>query len=151
MVQSEYTEIKTTVDEDRRIGTATWPEVLKPGIRNRVFLAMTLQFFQQWTGINVILYYQGMLFKGMGIDPKAAEIPLTLASNFINFLATFPGLFLIEKWGRRGLLLYGGFGMGACHFLVCLFVGLSKTNPSYSWVITFIIFDICYCVRYVYE
>ena len=64
-VQHEFAEIKTTVDRDISIGNATWKELWQPDIRPRVALVIILQFLQQWTGINVILYYAGSLFEGI--------------------------------------------------------------------------------------
>lgn len=125
-VTDEYQEIMDGVEFERTIGNGSWSELFQKGLRNRVAITCTLQFFQQWTGINVILYYQTSLLQGMGLDPISAAIPFTLANNVVNFLATFPGMYLVEKIGRRSLLLYGGIGMGCAHYLVCLFLNLAK-------------------------
>lgn len=132
---AEYKTITDAVEFERTIGNGSWSELMVPGLRNRLFIAMTIQMLQQWTGINVILYYQGALLEGMGISKENAAIPFTLANDFINFIATFPGMYLIERAGRRKLLLVGGFGMGIAHFLVCTFIGLSRStnHPSLSW------------------
>lgn len=109
-------------------------ELAGRGLRNRVAITVLMQFFQQWTGINVILYYQSRLLLGMGLDPQQASISFTIANNVVNSLATFPGMYLIERVGRRPLLLYGGFIMGAAHYLVCLFIKLGDAaianNPG---------------------
>nr|KAJ3420055.1 hypothetical protein HK105_006159 [Polyrhizophydium stewartii] len=133
-VAAEFKDIRDSVHEEREIGQASWPELFAPGIGKRTFLGFFLQFFQQWTGINVILYYQSDLFARMGIDKKAADIPFTLANNFINFVATFPGMYLIERVGRRKLLIWGGIMMGVAHCLVCLFFGLSQQTSALSWL-----------------
>lgn len=132
---AEYKQIADAVIIERSVGNGSWSELLVPGLRNRLVIAMTIQMFQQLTGINAILYYQGSLLIGMGIDPFDAAIPFTLANDSINFLATFPGMFLVDILGRRKLLLIGGFGMGVAHFLICMFVGVSKISgiPSLSW------------------
>ncbi|KAL2913956.1 hypothetical protein HK105_206547 [Polyrhizophydium stewartii] len=134
VLKAEFKEIKDSVLAERQIGEASWSELLAPGIGKRVFLGVMLQFFQQWTGINVILYYQSDLFARMGVDKKSADIPFTLANNFINFIATFPGMYLVERAGRRQLLIVGGIIMGVAHCLICLFVGLSSQVAALSWL-----------------
>ena len=124
-VVEEFKEILNGVQYERTVGNGSLKELLTKGIRNRVAIVVVLQFFQQWTGINVILYYQSDLLRGMGLDPDQANIPFTIANNFVNFLATFPGMYLIEKLGRRSLLLYGGIGMGCAHYMICLFINLA--------------------------
>lgn len=128
VVQDEFHDIKSNIEYEREVGTASWSELLRPGIINRVFIAVILQFFQQWTGINVILYYQQSLLEGMGFHKDIVAIPLTIANDFINFISTFPGMYLVEKLGRRSLLIYGGFGMGLSLYMVCLFTGLAQAG-----------------------
>jgi SP family sugar:H+ symporter-like MFS transporter len=77
-ILSEYQSIKDGVEHERLIGSADWSELLKPGIENRLIiylgiinrlaLGIMLQIFQQWTGINFILYYASSLFSNMGIQ-----------------------------------------------------------------------------------
>jgi SP family sugar:H+ symporter-like MFS transporter len=62
IVQTEYQEIKNGIIAERAIGNAAWSELWSPGIFNRLVIAILLQTFQQWTGINIILYYAGDLF-----------------------------------------------------------------------------------------
>ncbi|KAJ3078641.1 hypothetical protein HK102_004347 [Quaeritorhiza haematococci] len=145
-VQTEFHDIKAGIELEKQVGNADWPELLKPGIINRVLIAFVLQTFQQWTGINVILYYAGDLFSRMGFGNANATVGFVIANSFINFISTFPGMYLIERVGRRKLLIWGGFGMGIAHFCVCLFTGLSKGGSVFlAWlavfsVYTFIVF-----------
>ncbi|KAJ3085910.1 hypothetical protein HK102_013694 [Quaeritorhiza haematococci] len=134
-IQTEYHDIKAGIELEKTIGTAEWHELLKPGIVNRVVIALFLQTFQQWTGINVILYYAGELFGRMGFGQVQSTIVFVIINSFVNFISTFPGMYLIERVGRRKLLIYGGFGMGTAHFCVCLFTGLSKTGSAFlAWL-----------------
>jgi MFS transporter, SP family, sugar:H+ symporter len=144
---AEYKQITDAVEIERSVGNGSWGELLVPGLRNRLALAMLIQMWQQFTGINVILYYQNSLLTGMGIDKDQASIPFTLANDFINFLATFPGMYLVDILGRRKLLILGGFGMGTAHFLVCMFVGLSKSTGigALSWGAIFSVYLFFFC------
>lgn len=124
LVIQEFQEIIDGVQFERAVGNGSWSELFSKGLFNRVIITIVMQMFQQWTGINVILYYQSELLRGMGLDPEQANIPFTIANNVINCLGTFPGMYLIEKLGRRPLLFWGGIGMATAHFLICLFVNL---------------------------
>lgn len=130
IVRQEYDEIRDGIEFEKSIGQATWSELVKPGIINRILIAFTLQVFQQWTGINVIMYYASDLFEGMGFSKDVASKQLNLVNAAINVVGTLPGMYLVERLGRRKLLLWGGFGMGTCHLLVCLFIGLSKEGSK---------------------
>ncbi|RKO97676.1 hypothetical protein CXG81DRAFT_14130 [Caulochytrium protostelioides] len=132
-VLEEWEDVRANVAFEQRVGQATWGELLKPGIRNRVAIGVTLQVFQQLTGINIILYYAATLFQRMGFSHQQASTTLPIANAAINLLATFPGMYLVERAGRRSLLLYGGYIIGFAHALVTLFIGLSGANPSMAW------------------
>jgi sugar porter (SP) family MFS transporter len=124
-VVEELRDILDGVQFERAVGSGSWNELFSRGLSNRVAITIVMQFFQQWTGINVILYYQSELLRGMGLDPEQANIPFTIANNVVNCLATFPGMYLIEKMGRRSLLFYGGIVMGTAHYMICLFINLA--------------------------
>ena len=125
-VQFEYIGIKDGIREEKLVGNGSWREILSPGILGRTVRAFILQAFQQWTGINVILYYQTELLQGMGLDKAAATTTFTIINNTINVLGTFPGMYMIERAGRRTLLVLGGLGMGITHYSVGFFLGLGN-------------------------
>lgn len=80
-----------------------------------------LQFFQQWTGINIILYFGTDLYTALGFSSLMSVIGFPLINAAVNMLATIPGMWLIEKMGRRFLMIVGGFGMAISLILVCVF------------------------------
>lgn len=60
------------------------------------------QIAQQWTGINVVLYYAAALFAGMGIDEGHASTSLVIVNALLLCAATVPGMILVEhRWGAR--------------------------------------------------
>ncbi|KAI8809972.1 general substrate transporter [Cladochytrium replicatum] len=145
-VQAEYNHIKESIAAEEAIGEASWSELFQKGIFNRVLMGFLLQFFQQWTGINVILYYGAIIFSGVGFTPDQTAISLPIANAAVNIIGTFPGMYLIERMGRKKLMVYGGIGMAISHFMVCLFFGLNKANPgSLGWgAIIFVYFFILF-------
>ena len=78
-----------------------------PTFRRSVGLGVLLQVVQQFTGMNVVMYYAPRIFEGMGYD-TAAQMWFTAAVGLTNVLATFIAIFLVDKWGRKPIL-YTGF------------------------------------------
>ncbi|KAJ4862992.1 sugar transporter domain-containing protein [Trichoderma breve] len=70
------------------------------------------------TGINFIMYYSTTFFGGSGVDSPYTK---SLIIQIINFVSTFVGLFVIESWGRRKLLIVGAIGMACCQLLMASF------------------------------
>lgn len=78
-----------------------------------IMLAITIGLFNQLSGINAILYYGPRIFEDAGFS-KSSGLLQTMLIGFANLLATFIGMALIDKLGRKTLLLIGALGMGAC-------------------------------------
>lgn len=63
----------------------------------------------------LIVYYGTTFFENSGISDG---FTITLITNVINVVSTFPGLWMVEKWGRRNLLMFGAIGMAVCQLIV---------------------------------
>jgi MFS family permease len=74
-----------------------------------------LQSLQQLTGINFIFYYGTSFFTNSGIQNPFVT---TMITSAVNVASTFPGLYLVETWGRRRLLLFGAIGMFVSQMIV---------------------------------
>ncbi|XP_005104554.1 proton myo-inositol cotransporter [Aplysia californica] len=132
-VSEELQEIISTIEEERKESVSGIQHILKilktQQVRRALFVGSALLFFQQWCGINTVIYYSGTVLKMAGFPVKSA-IWLVTVPNAINFLASFIGLYLVEKVGRRPLLI--GSLAGTILGLVILAVGfqLSSDNPA---------------------
>lgn len=107
-IQTVHTDIVRTVALEKSIGAGTWGDLLKNDSiqsRRRFLIACSIQAFQQLGGINALIYYSGTLFQeSLGFTPHLSG----LMSGFLNtwfFLASFIPWFLIDRVGRRPLLL----------------------------------------------
>lgn len=76
-----------------------------------IFLAITLAMFNQLSGINAILYYLNDIFANAGFSTMSANLQ-AVAVGFANLLATLLGISLIDRLGRKALLLIGAIGCG---------------------------------------
>ncbi len=78
-------------------------------LRKPILLAILIAFFNQLSGINAILYFAPRIFELTGLGAKAALLQ-SIGIGLTNLVFTFVGLWLIDRLGRRTLLLIGSFG-----------------------------------------
>ncbi|XP_046341100.2 proton myo-inositol cotransporter-like [Haliotis rufescens] len=76
-----------------------------PSTRRAVIVGCGLQLFQQLTGINTIMYYSASVIKMSGISDQHEAIWLSAATSSCNFIFTIIGVWLVERIGRKKLLL----------------------------------------------
>jgi MFS family permease len=84
---------------------------LEPTIRSSLVVAILINVFQQITGVNAILYFAPSIFQASGFaSASSALLPAVLLGS-INFIMTLLATYLLDKWGRRPLLILGISGM----------------------------------------
>ncbi|KAM5352772.1 hypothetical protein ACJ41O_005494 [Fusarium nematophilum] len=116
-VQSELAEIKANHDYEISLGQASYLDCFRPPILKRQFTAMMIQAFQQASGINFIFYYGTKYFQNSGVSNGFI---ISMITSSINVASTIPGIYAIDKLGRRPLLLWGGIGMCISQLVVAL-------------------------------
>ena len=79
------------------------------GLRVPILLAFLIAFFNQLSGINAVLYFSPRIFEMAGLAERAALLQ-SVGIGVTNLVFTFVGLWLIDRLGRRTLLLIGSFG-----------------------------------------
>ncbi|MCJ1244370.1 hexose transporter hxt1 [Trapelia coarctata] len=129
VIAKELREMREKQDLEEAAGDRPWYEIFSgPRMAYRTLLGLALMSFQQLTGANFFFYYGTIVFSATGINPFVTQIIL----GAVNFICTFPGLVLVEKFGRRRFLIGGGLWMCMC-FLVFASLGhfaLDMQNPS---------------------
>ncbi|MGD1084147.1 MAG: sugar porter family MFS transporter [Verrucomicrobiota bacterium] len=78
-------------------------------LRIPILLAILIAFFNQMSGINAVLYFAPRIFQLTGLGERAALLQ-SVGIGVTNFIFTFVGLWLIDRLGRRTLLVIGSFG-----------------------------------------
>ncbi|KAH8646621.1 glucose transporter-like protein [Xylariales sp. PMI_506] len=116
-VMTELKEIQANHDFEMSIGRASYVDCFRGQMLKRQLTGMGLQALQQLTGINFIFYYGTQYFKNSGISNAFA---IQMITSCINVVSTIPGLYAIDKLGRRPLLLWGAVGMCVSQFLVAM-------------------------------
>src|ERR1700682_1714276 len=103
-----------------------------PRSRNASFSTTYLQFgpANVVTGVNFIFYFGALFFKAAGIENAFA---VNCIMGGVNVFCTLPGMYLIEKIGRRKLLLYGAAVQCISHFLVgIIYRATDGTKPIFT-------------------
>ncbi|WP_113703385.1 sugar porter family MFS transporter [Nonomuraea lactucae] len=80
------------------------------GLLPIVWIGIVLSVFQQFVGINVIFYYSSVLWQSVGVT-QAGSLLISFSSSVINIIGTFIAIALVDRIGRRPLLLIGSAGM----------------------------------------
>ncbi|OBT90762.1 hypothetical protein VE02_00682 [Pseudogymnoascus sp. 03VT05] len=103
----------------------------------RVIVATVTMFFQQWTGINAILYYAPTIFGDLGLTSVTVSLLATGVVGIVMFIATIPSVLYIDRVGRKPVLTIGAIGMATCHIIIAAIVATYRdswnTHPAAGW------------------
>lgn len=114
-VQIEMSEIKEQLMLDESAKNFTYADLFSKKYRQRTITAIFAQIWQQLTGMNVMMYYIVYIFNMAGYEGNTNLVP-SLIQYIINCAVTVPSLWLLDKVGRRKLLLFGAASMMAWQF-----------------------------------
>ena len=127
-IRAELDEIRVSFQHEKELGESSYLDCFRPAnkILFRTFTGIAIQAWQQLTGINFIIYYGTAFFKNAGISNPFL---ITIAINIINVFMTPPGMWNVERLGRRRSLLIGAAGMCFCEYLVAI-VGVTISTEN---------------------
>ena len=109
-----FVQLKKARGSDRmkeRSEQAGMKELLQPKYSRMLLLGLIVAVFQQWCGTNVIFNYAQEIFTGAGFDVDGMFINIVI-TGIANVIFTLVALYVIERWGRRTLILIGAGGLG---------------------------------------
>ena len=109
-VESALNEIAESLTEE----VGTYRELLGHALRKPLVLTVMLAIIQQVTGINTVLYYGAIVFAEHGGASASQAIGMNVMVGVVNLLFTVVALLMIDRLGRRPLLLTATGGMGLC-------------------------------------
>jgi len=119
---------------DLRLQEGGWRELFNVSLRRALIVGVGLAIFQQFTGINTVLYYAPTIFQFAGLHSASAAILATVGVGVVMVLLTIVSLRLLDRVGRRPLLLYGLVGM-----IVSLGVlGFAFRSPTLSSAVAWV-------------
>ncbi|XP_034698396.1 sugar carrier protein C-like [Vitis riparia] len=121
-VEEEFNDL-VVASEASKLVEHPWRNLLQRKYRPHLTMAILIPFFQQLTGINVIMFYAPVLFKTIGFADDASLMSAVITGG-VNVLATIVSIYGVDKWGRRFLFLEGGTQMLICQVIVATCIGV---------------------------
>jgi SP family arabinose:H+ symporter-like MFS transporter len=101
--------------------SSTFRDLLAPALRRPLFLVVALAILQQITGINTVLFYGSIIWqRELGGHSASSAIGANATIGLVNFVVTIAALWLIERSGRRPLLMFSSACMAVCQLLLGL-------------------------------
>ena len=106
----------------------SWRDLRKPGggVYGIVWVGLGLSIFQQFVGINVIFYYSNVLWEAVGFDESQSFL-ITVITSIVNIATTLIAIALIDKVGRKPLLLVGSAGMAVTLTTMAIIFGTAES------------------------
>ncbi|KAG5241638.1 sugar transport protein [Salix suchowensis] len=99
-----------------------WKNFTGRKYRPQLIICTFIPFFQQLTGINVIMFYAPVLFKTLGFGDDASLMSAVI-TGVVNVVATMVSVYSVDKLGRKALFLEGGVQMIICQVVVAAMIG----------------------------
>ncbi|WP_263383069.1 sugar porter family MFS transporter [Granulicella arctica] len=130
----ELTNIERAVRAEVATEPASWRELWRPGVRRIVLVGIALAVLQQWTGINTLFNYAAEVYRqaGYGANDVFLNIVITGA---INLVFTVGAMLLVDRVGRRPLMIFGCIGIGVSH-LLCAWAYHAKLRGAPVLILT---------------
>jgi SP family sugar:H+ symporter-like MFS transporter len=135
-VKDALADIHTEIAQDAKNKNSASLRGKAFGLLPVVWVGILLSMFQQFVGINVIFYYSTDLWTAVGF-PASASFTISVVTSLINVAVTFVAIALVDKIGRRLLLLIGSAGMAISLGMMTLAFSQSTIvdgHPSLSGV-----------------
>jgi SP family galactose:H+ symporter-like MFS transporter len=129
-VQDELGNIK----ESEKKQTGEWAELLQPMVRPALIVGVGLAILQQVTGINTVIYYAPTIFQAAGFKSANVAILATVGVGAVNVLMTMVAIWLVDRSGRRPLLLAGISGMILSLGVLGLAFQLTNLSAFLGWI-----------------
>ncbi|MBU4465971.1 MAG: sugar porter family MFS transporter, partial [Actinobacteria bacterium] len=121
-------ELTSAIETDKKnTGASLRGPVL--GLKSIVWVGIILSVFQQFVGINVIFYYSTTLWKSVGF-PESASLGISVVTSVTNVLVTLIAIFLVDRVGRKPILLTGSVMMTVALAAMAVAFLFSIKDPS---------------------
>jgi len=131
-VDLEIAEIKASLAKQTESGR--WADLLSPQVRPALIVGLGLAIFQQITGINTVIYYAPKILQAAGFNSASGAILATVGVGVVNVGMTILAMFLIDRTGRRPLLLVGIAGMIVTLGMLGLSFRISNPSVQLAWI-----------------
>ena len=137
VAERELGEVCASLAHETRKSGARLRELWAPELRTVLFIGLVVGVLQQITGINSVLAYATMIFKGVAASDAGMESSFfqTTLITLVNVVFTVFALLLIDRIGRRPLMIFGTAGIACCLFAAAWGFQTSGGSPNSTWVL----------------
>jgi sugar porter (SP) family MFS transporter len=129
-VAAELKEIQHSATQQK----GHWSELLSPLLRPAMIVGVGLAIAQQITGINTVIYYAPTIFKFAGLSSASVALLASVGVGVVNVVLTLVAMQLIDRVGRRPLLLVSLAGMALSLLVLGLAFALPQFSGSLGWI-----------------
>jgi sugar porter (SP) family MFS transporter len=129
-VESELSDIQHSAAQQK----GHWSELFGPTLRPAMILGVGLAIAQQITGINTVIYYAPTIFKFAGLSSASVAILASVGVGVVNVALTIVAMELIDRVGRRPLLLASLSGMAMSLVVLGLAFAMPQFSGSLGWI-----------------
>jgi MFS transporter, SP family, galactose:H+ symporter len=140
----EWKEIQASFDRQKQ--QASWRELLRPGLRMALIVGVGLAIFQQVVGINTVIYYAPTIFEYAGFASASSAILATSIVGVVNVITTIIAGMLIDRVGRRPLLIGGVTAMVLALLALGAIFMLGPQQSGYLILIVLLIYVIAFAL-----
>ncbi|XP_019625170.1 PREDICTED: solute carrier family 2, facilitated glucose transporter member 8-like [Branchiostoma belcheri] len=124
-VEDECADIESNLQQQESM---SWREFTQPSLLKPFAIGMALMFFQQFSGINAVIFYSVSILEDAGVEGNTGAIIV----GAVQVVATFVACLLMDKMGRRVLLIVAGTGMAITSVTFGLYFQLEQNNGHNS-------------------
>ena len=126
----------------------SWSFLFSNDVRPIIWIAVCLGLFQQFFGINTIMYYGPTIFKSIGYFNLSSQLAATLMMGLVNTLFSIICFYLVDRIGRRKLLLTGSAISAICLLTIATIIPSIANYPSLQIiaVICLVFYIAGYCI-----
>ncbi|GAA0858589.1 sugar porter family MFS transporter [Aliiglaciecola litoralis] len=118
-VEPAISQIKESLTKDENNSTAPLVSLFKPAMKLVLIIGVSVAILQQITGINAVFFYAPMIFEQTGMGTDAAFMQAIFV-GITNLVFTIVAIALIDRIGRKALLIFGVGGIAVCMFSLAL-------------------------------
>jgi SP family sugar:H+ symporter-like MFS transporter len=119
--------IRLNLKNEEEVGAGSYLDCFRSSDNRILFRTLTGIFIQAWqqlTGVNFVFYFGTTFFTNAGIQNPFL---ISIVTSTVDVVMTLPGIWGVERFGRRRLLLVGAVGMTVCEFVVAI---IGSTTPA---------------------
>jgi sugar porter (SP) family MFS transporter len=147
-IDEEFNDIKAASDVSNQI-KHPWRSIIKKPYWHALTLSVLMPFFQQFTGINAIIFYAPQLFNSLGSGADSALLS-TVIIGAVNVGCTLVAVFGVDKFGRKPLLIEAGVQMFAAEVAIAIILAITfhtaelADGPALAVIILVCVFISCF-------